>query len=90
MRRALFLVAAGLALTALSGGEAAAAAYCAYETSGRGGGTAENCGFHTFEQCLENVRGMGGTCSPNPRNPALWGYAAGYRPTAPERRRRYR
>jgi Protein of unknown function (DUF3551) len=90
MRKALFFIAAGVALTALSHREAAAAAYCAYESSGLGGGTAENCGFHTFEQCLENVRGMGGTCSRNPHEAALWGYPAARRPIVTERRRRYR
>jgi len=76
MRKGPFVIVAALALTTLPGREAAAAAYCAYESSGRGGGTAENCGFYTFEQCLANVRGMGGFCTRNPHDPALWGYPA--------------
>ena len=24
-----------------------------------------NCGFYSFEQCYENVRGAGGSCRPN-------------------------
>jgi len=36
--------------------------WCAYY-SGNGGGT--NCGFTTFEQCLANVSGIGGSCEPN-------------------------
>jgi hypothetical protein len=24
-----------------------------------------NCGFYWFEQCYENVRGVGGSCRPN-------------------------
>jgi hypothetical protein len=80
MRKVSFVIAAALALTALTGREAVAAAYCAYETSGRGGGTAENCGFYTWEQCLANVRGMGGSCMRNPHEPAQWGYSAARRP----------
>jgi len=38
--------------------------WCAYYN--RGGGGAENCGWATFEQCLATVRGMGGSCGPNP------------------------
>ena len=26
-----------------------------------------NCGFTTFQQCLNNVRGIGGFCEPNPQ-----------------------
>jgi hypothetical protein len=33
-----------------------------YTASG-GGGT--NCGFTTFQQCLDNVRGIGGFCDRN-------------------------
>ena len=32
--------------------------------SGRGMGGAQNCGC--FNQCLATVRGVGGTCGPNP------------------------
>jgi hypothetical protein len=38
--------------------------WCAYR-DGDGGG-ARNCGFETFEQCLANVRGVGGNCGPSP------------------------
>jgi hypothetical protein len=31
--------------------------------SGRSGGT--NCGFTTFEQCMETARGLGSLCQPN-------------------------
>ena len=24
-----------------------------------------NCGFYSFEQCYENIRGVGGSCRPN-------------------------
>jgi hypothetical protein len=87
MRKVLFVLAATLALTALSGREAAAAAYCAYSGGLRGG--YENCGFYTWEQCLANISGMGGQCMRNPHDPALWGYPSARRPAAAERRRRY-
>jgi len=79
MRKLLFVIAAALALTTLPGREAAAAAYCAY-SGGGARGDYENCGFHTWEQCLENIRGMGGQCMRNPHDPALWGYPAARRP----------
>ena len=85
MRKTLFVIAAALALTALPGREAGAAAYCAYSGGARGGGY-ENCGFYTWEQCLANISGMGGHCMRNPHDPALWGYPATRRPY-PSRRR---
>jgi hypothetical protein len=30
-----------------------------------GGGGGENCGFTTFEQCMDTARVMGGLCQPN-------------------------
>lgn len=42
------------------GGSANAAAWCAvYDVSTR------NCGFHSYQQCLETIRGIGGYCTPN-------------------------
>ena len=79
MRKVFFVIAAALALTALPGREAAAAAYCAYSGGARGGGY-ENCGFYTWEQCLANISGMGGHCMRNPHDPALWRYPAARRP----------
>jgi hypothetical protein len=78
MRKVSFVIAAALALTALSGREAAAAAYCAYSGGATGGW--ENCGFYTWEQCLANVSGMGGYCMRNPHDPALRGYPVARRP----------
>src|SRR5437588_11545005 len=53
----------GIALVLLVGGSASsaqAAAWCAfYDVS------TYNCGFHTYEQCLENIRGVGGYCARN-------------------------
>ena len=54
----------------LVAGNAEAAAFCAYA-----GGWAgyENCGYHTWGQCLLAVNGRGGQCMRNPHEPALWG-----------------
>jgi hypothetical protein len=38
--------------------------WCAYYNTGDGGST--NCGFATFEQCVADVRGIGGNCGPSP------------------------
>ncbi len=37
--------------------------WCAQYNGGGGGAT--NCGFTTFQQCLDTVRGIGGFCEPN-------------------------
>jgi Protein of unknown function (DUF3551) len=38
--------------------------WCAIYSDGTGdGGT--NCGFITFEQCMETARGLGSLCQPN-------------------------
>jgi len=38
--------------------------WCAYYSGGAAsGGT--NCGFMTFEQCMETARGLGSLCQPN-------------------------
>jgi len=46
----------------LAGTSARAAEWCA-----RYDAYTENCGFHTFQQCLDTIRGAGGTCERNPR-----------------------
>jgi len=39
---------------------AGAAAWCAhYDVS------TSNCGFHSYQQCLANISGVGGYCAPN-------------------------
>jgi Protein of unknown function (DUF3551) len=57
----------GLMLTAVALPAQAVVIYpwCA-NYSGRGMGGAQNCGFVSFNQCLATVRGVGGTCGPNP------------------------
>jgi hypothetical protein len=53
----------GLAVLFLLGGtgtSADAAPWCAFY-----GASTYNCGFYSYEQCLETVRGAGGTCRQN-------------------------
>ena len=37
--------------------------WCAIYSGGMGGG-GTNCGFTTFEQCMETARGLGSNCQP--------------------------
>jgi hypothetical protein len=53
--------------------------WCAY----MGGQFGFDCGFYTFEQCMETARGLGNSCAPNPR-------AAQAVPRATRRARRVR
>ncbi len=65
MRILLFVL--GIYLAALATGTRAEAQnypWCA-QYSGGGMGGATNCGFTTFQQCLDTVRGIGGFCEPN-------------------------
>jgi hypothetical protein len=57
--RTIVLVAAALPLTSIRAH--ADGAWCARDTRG---GT--NCGFHTYAQCQADIRGIGGSCDPNP------------------------
>jgi hypothetical protein len=54
-------------------------AWCAYLNMGGTGG-ARNCGFATLQQCLADVSGIGGSCSPSPyyERPAYPRYRRGY------------
>jgi hypothetical protein len=38
--------------------------WCAIYGGGSAGG-GRNCGFTTFQQCLDTISGIGGTCQPN-------------------------
>ena len=38
--------------------------WCAIYSGGMGGG-GTNCGFVTFQQCMETARGLGSFCQPN-------------------------
>lgn len=56
------LACALLALLMPSAGQADPYKYCAVQ-GGNGGST--NCGFKTYDQCMQQIRGMGGWCQPN-------------------------
>jgi hypothetical protein len=73
---------AGLAMFIPSAGHADPYKWCA-QYSGRGGG-GRNCGFVTFQQCLDTVRGIGGFCEPNTF------YTGPERRSPPPRKREYR
>jgi Protein of unknown function (DUF3551) len=74
-----------VALAAGVGVEKPAAAqsggWCAYINEGGHGGY-RSCGFATLQQCLANVRGIGGNCSPSPY------YEPPYQPLYSQRYRR--
>jgi hypothetical protein len=74
---------AALAMLALASPATAAIEYpwCAQYTGEDGGG--RNCGFSSIEQCMDTVRGMGGSCEPN-----LFYKGAAERPAKPARKRR--
>ena len=76
--RKLAIVAGALLVASMAVSTSArAAAWCAWTDP-----YTYNCGFYTFQQCLDNIRGVGGHCSRNVYEAA--------RP-APERRyRRHR
>lgn len=39
--------------------------WCEYLGGGEGGGGGRNCGFVSFEQCMQSARGNGGDCRQN-------------------------
>jgi len=64
--RLAIIAMAALAAAATFGpspGKAAEAKWCAQY--GPGGDGPRNCGFHTFEQCMLTVSGIGGFCEIN-------------------------
>jgi hypothetical protein len=63
MRLLLFMLGICVGIVA-TGNRAEAQNYpwCAIYGDGMGG---ENCGFVTFEQCMETARGLGSNCQPN-------------------------
>jgi hypothetical protein len=62
--------AAVIALLAFTGSLSTAEAgpWCSVEQSGAGDG-ATNCGFVTWEQCMETALSNRGYCAPNPADP---------------------
>jgi hypothetical protein len=87
--RTILLVTITFAAMSLSTIGAHAAPWCSEYSGGGGGGCGggTNCGFYSFEQCLANVRGIGGFCVRNPFEIGSAGSAYGY---AREPRKRYR
>jgi hypothetical protein len=80
--------AAALALTALGGLDRAQAVeypWCAQYTGERGAST--NCGFSTWEQCMDTVRGVGGFCR---ENGFYYAQRSSDRPVEPRPRKRTR
>jgi hypothetical protein len=64
MRKIFFLAAVLIALPSTGGTARADGPWCARDVRG---GT--NCGFHTYAQCMANISGIGGVCTPNPFMP---------------------
>jgi hypothetical protein len=63
----LLLVLSGICVAPLSmstGAEAQNYPWCAIYSGGMGGG-GTNCGFTTFQQCMDTARGLGSFCQPN-------------------------
>ena len=67
MRSLRFILPALAALAALapSAGQADPYPWCAQYSGGFAGGGGRNCGFVTWEQCMDTVHGMGGFCERN-------------------------
>ena len=62
MRLLLFILGIGVGIVCIGNrAEAQNYRWCAIYDGGLGG---ENCGFTTFEQCMENARGLGSLCPP--------------------------
>jgi len=61
--RASILVVVALLLT--SANAHADGPWCAYYVKG-----ATNCGFYSYEQCMADISGIGGSCLRNPAFPA--------------------
>jgi hypothetical protein len=66
VRTIIFVVAALVALPLTSVYARADGAWCAYYSSS----CCTNCGFHSYEQCMANISGVGGYCQRNPAYPA--------------------
>jgi hypothetical protein len=64
MRRIVIIGALTLLAVAAAPEAARAGTWCSAEMSGSGDG-ATNCGFSSWEQCMETARGSGGFCSRN-------------------------
>lgn len=56
-----------VAFGGLAGSTTAAQAEGTWCAVAGGSAAYSNCGYHSFRQCMASVRGVGGTCQPNPR-----------------------
>jgi Protein of unknown function (DUF3551) len=64
MRLLLFILGISVGIIGIENrAEAQNYPWCAIYGGGMGGAT--NCGFITFEQCMETARGLGSLCQPN-------------------------
>jgi uncharacterized protein DUF3551 len=63
MRHLLFMLGVGVSILCIEKpAEAQNYPWCAIYDGGGGG---INCGFTTFQQCMDTARGMGSLCQPN-------------------------
>ena len=85
--RAIGLVSVGLMMITLPVADTAAAsnAWCAVYS--RRGGTSENCGYATLNQCRGQVLGLGGWCRPNPFPGTAFGTSRTWSQGPPPQRR---
>src|SRR5258708_10076462 len=85
--RAIGLVSVGLMMITLPVTDAAAAsnAWCAVYN--RRGGTSENCGYATLNQCRAQVLGLGGWYRPNPLPGTAFGASRTWSAGPPPQRR---
>jgi hypothetical protein len=63
--RILFALAVAAGALTLDAGRSARAEWCAYYDE-----YTYSCGFRTFEQCLDTIRGVGGLCRRDRRVPS--------------------
>jgi hypothetical protein len=80
---ALFAIVAIAAMAALARPAAAIEYPWCAQYGGTDGDGGRNCGFVSYEQCMETVRGMGGFCERN-----LFSTGPTERPAKPTRKRR--
>ena len=80
---ALFAIVAIAAMAALARPAAAIEYPWCAQYGGTDGDGGRNCGFVSYEQCMETVRGMGGFCERN-----LFSTGPAERPAKPARKRR--
>jgi hypothetical protein len=69
VRISLFIPAAFVVLVGIAeSAQAQNDAWCAYYDLGKNG--FRSCRFVTLQQCLDDVRGIGGSCGPSPYPPS--------------------